>query len=72
MVGGGFQFVDFIDEDNALLRAFDVVAGLVEQALQDGLDLIVDITRLRQRGGVSGDEGHAKHARERFAHQCFA
>src|SRR5437660_438072 len=52
------ELVDLVDEDDAVLRLVDVAAGLVDEALEDGLDLVVDVTRLGERSRLRRDEGH--------------
>jgi hypothetical protein len=46
--------------------------GAFAQALEDGVELLVHIFGLRQRGRVGGDEGQFKDARQRLAEQRLA
>src|SRR5206468_2462570 len=39
---GRLELVDLVDEDDAVLRLVEVAVGLVDQALENGLDLLVD------------------------------
>ena len=69
---GRLQLVDLVDEDDAVLRLVDVAVGLVDQALQDRLDLLVDVAGLRQRIGFRGHERNVEHVRQRGAEQGLA
>ena len=47
-VVGCLELVDLVDIHDSVLSAGDLAIGLVDQALQDRLDLFVDVPRLRQ------------------------
>src|SRR5450756_404548 len=66
------DLVDLVNVDDAALGLFLVLArGLVE--LQDDvLDVLADITRLGERGGVRDREGHRQHPRERLRQKSLA
>src|SRR5215467_12284688 len=66
------ELVDLIDEDNAALRLVDVAIGFVDQPLQNGVDLLVDVAGLRERGRLRSHERDVEEARKRFAHQGLA
>ena len=67
-----FELVDLVDEDDAVLSLVDVAASLVDETLEDGLDLVVDVTGLGERSRLRRDERHAEDARQRLAHQRLA
>jgi hypothetical protein len=69
LAGGGarlaadrLQLVDLVDEDDAAPGLLDVAAGAFEQALEDGVEFLVDVFGLRQRSRVGGDEGQFEDA----------
>ena len=66
------ELVHLVDEDDAALRPRDVAFRLLQQALQDGVDLLVDELRLRQRSRIRRDEGQLEGARQRLAQQRLA
>ena len=68
----GLELVDFVDENDAALGASDVAFGFVDEPQQDGLDFVIDVFALGQRGGVRGDEGHLQDPGERLADQGLA
>ena len=53
------DLVDLVDVDDAGLRLADVVVGGLNQLEQDVLDVLTDIARLGERGGV-GDRERAR------------
>src|SRR5690606_10249684 len=66
------DLVDLVDVDDARLRLLDVVVALLQQLLDDVLDVLADVARLRQRGGVRNRERHVQQARERLREQRLA
>ena len=69
---GGLELIHFVDEDDAALRLVEITAGLFDQALQDGLDLLADILGLRQRRRISRDKRYIDDPRQCFAEQRLA
>jgi hypothetical protein len=49
--------------DDAGLGLLDVVVGRLDQLEQDVLDVLADVTRFGERGGVRDRERHLQHAR---------
>src|SRR5574343_2036795 len=66
------QLVDLVDENDSALGAGQIAVGSVNQAVQDGLDLVTNELCLGQRSGVGGDERQVKDTCQGFAQQCFA
>ena len=52
VIGLARDFVDLVDVDDAGLRFLDVVVALLQKLLDYVLDILADITRLGQRGGI--------------------
>src|SRR6266581_1174396 len=63
---------DLVDVDDAALRTLDVVVRRLEQAQDDVLDVLADVARLRERGGVGDGEGHPQHLGERLCQEGLA
>ncbi len=59
---GGLELVDLVDENDAVLCLGDIAAGLVDEPLQDGLDFLIDVARLCERGRLCGHERHIQRA----------
>src|SRR5260221_351580 len=74
--GGIFVFaadlVDFIDVDDAGLRAAHVAVGGLQQLEYDVLDVFADIAGFGQGGGVDDGEGNVEHARQGLGQQGLA
>jgi hypothetical protein len=66
------DLVDLVDVDDAALRPLDVVIGVLQQLHDDVLDVLADVARLGQRGGVGDGEGHVEDLRERLREQRLA
>src|SRR5947209_213528 len=66
------DLVDLVDVDDAALRTLDVVVRRLEQAQDDVLDVLADVARLRERGGVGDGEGHPQHLGERLCEEGLA
>jgi hypothetical protein len=66
VVGLARDLVDFVDIDDAALRALDVVVGGLQQLEDDVLDVLADVTGFGQRRGVGHGEGHIDDAGERL------
>src|SRR5205823_12519058 len=66
------DLVDFVNVDNTGLRLLDVVVALLQQLLNDVLDVLANITRLGERGGVSNRERDVEQASERFGKERLA
>src|SRR5688572_4729333 len=72
ILGFPSDLVDLVDVDDAALRALDVVVGRLQQPQDDVLDVLADVPRLGQRGGIGDGEGHAKHLGQRLRQQRLA
>ena len=66
------DLVDLVDVDDALLALLDVAAGGLQQLEDDVLDVLADIARLGERGGVDDREGHRQQLGERLREQRLA
>src|SRR5207249_9826667 len=66
------DLVDLVDVDDAGLGLLHVVVGGLDQLEQDVLDVLADVARLGQRGGVGDGERHVEHARQRLRQQRLA
>ena len=66
------DLVDLVDVDDAALRALDVVVRDLEQVQDDVLDVLADVARLGERGGVGDRERHVEDARQRLREQRLA
>ena len=65
------NLVDFVDIDDAALRALDVVIGVLNKLQKDIFDVLADVPRLRKRGGVAGGEGNVEYLCQRARKQRF-
>src|SRR5690606_35718811 len=66
------DLVDLVDVDDALLRLLDVVVALLQQLLDDVLDVLADVARLGEGGGVGDGERHVEQPRQRLRQQRLA
>src|ERR1022692_4931181 len=66
------DLVDLIDVDDARLGLLDVVLGRLDQLEQDVLDILPDVARLGQRGGVSDRERDVEQPGEGLGEQRLA
>ena len=66
------DLVDLVDVDDAALRLLDVVVGVLQQREDDVLDVLADVARLGEAGGVGDGERHLEEARERLRQQRLA
>ena len=66
------NLVDLVDVDDAALGLVHVVVAVLQQLLDDVLDVLADITRLGEGGGVGDDEGHVQQPRQRLREQGLA
>ncbi len=66
------DLVDLVDIDDAGLRALDVAVGRLDEPRQDVLDILADIARLGERGGIGDCKGHLEHAGQRLGQQRLA
>ncbi len=66
------DLVDLVDVDNALLRAFDVAVGRLQEFENDVLDVFSDITGFSQRRRIHYGKRNAQHARERLRQKRLA
>src|SRR5581483_777305 len=60
------HLVDLVDVDDPGLGLLDVVVRGLDQLEQDVLDVLADVARLGQRGGVGDRERHVEHPGERL------
>ena len=72
VVGLAADLVDFVDVDDAALRALDVVVGGLQQLEDDVLDVFADIAGFGQRRGIRHRERHVEDARQRLGEQRLA
>ena len=66
------DLVDLVDVDDAALRLLDVVVGVLQQVDDDVLDVLADVARLGQVGGVRDRERDVQDARQRLREQRLA
>ena len=66
------DLVDFVDVNDADLGALHVVIGILQQAENDVLHVLADITRLGQGGRVGDAEWNIENPRERAGQQRLA
>ena len=72
IVGLARNLVDFVDIDNAALRALNIVIGRLQQLQNDVFDVFTHITGFGQRGGISHGERHIENTRQRLRQQRLA
>ena len=72
VVGLARDLVDLVDVHDAGLRLLDVVVALLEQLLDDVLDVLADIARFGERGGIGDGERDVEQTRERLGEQRLA
>ena len=66
------DLVDFVDIDDAGLRASDIAVGGLQQLQDDVFDVLADVAGFGQRGGVHDGERHVQHARQSLGQQRLA
>ena len=66
------DLVDLVDVDDAALRAFDVVIGVLQQRDDDVLDVLADVAGLGEIRGVGDRERYVQDAGERLREQRLA
>ena len=66
------NFVNLVDVNDALLRAFNFVVAALQKLLNNVLNVLAHITCLGQCGRVGHDERHVQRARQGLRQQCFA
>ena len=66
------DFVNFIDEDDASLGAFDVEVCHLEQSAEDAFDVFPDIACFGEDGGINDGEGHVEQAGDGSGEQCLS
>ena len=66
------NLVDLVDVDDAALRRLNVVIGILNQAQEDVLDILADITRLGEAGRVCDGERHIENLSERLREERLA
>ena len=72
VVGLAADLVDFVDIDDAALRALDIVVGRLQQLQDDVLDVLADIAGFGQRRRIRHREGHVENPRQRLRQQRLA
>src|SRR5208282_3171624 len=72
VVGLARYLVDFVDIDDAALRALDIVVRGLQQLQNDVLDVLADVARFGQRRRVGHGEGHVEDARQRLRQEGLA
>ena len=58
------DLVDLVDVDDPHLAAVDIATGREQEAPEDALDVLADVTGLRERRRIDGGERHVEHACE--------
>ncbi len=72
-VAGGFaDLVDLVDVDDAALRGFQIVVGVLKKLQEDVFDVFTDVAGFGERGGVADREGDVEDAGEGFGEERFA
>ena len=71
-VGLTANLINLVDEDDAALGALDVHVGGLEEAENDGFNVVADVAGFGERGGVCDGERHVEHARERLGEERLA
>ena len=66
------NLVNFVNVDDALLRALNVAVRGLQEFEDDVLHVFADVARLGQRRRVNDGEGDGEHARERLREQRLA
>src|SRR5712664_3587412 len=72
VVGFAADLVDFVDIDDAALRALDIIVGRLQQVQDDILDVLADIAGFGQRGRIRHREGNVEDPRQRLRQQRLA
>ena len=72
IVGLAADLVDFVDIDDAALRALDIVVGRLQQLQDDVLDVLADIAGFGQRRRIRHRERHVENPRQRLRQQRLA
>ena len=66
------DLIDFVDVDDALLRALDVVVAALEEIQDDVFDVFADVTGFGQRRRIRHGERHIEDLGERLSEQGLA
>ena len=72
VLGLAGDLVDLVDVDDAGLGLLHVVVGGLDQLQEDVLDVLTDVARLGERGGVGDRERHLQQPGERLREQRLA
>ena len=64
------DLVDFVDVDDAGLRARHISVGGLQQLEDDVLDILADVAGFGQSGGVHDSERNVKHLGQRLRQQA--
>src|SRR6266699_4657942 len=72
VIGLAADLVDFIDIDDAALRALDIVVGRLQQLQDDVLDVLADVAGFGQRRRIRHREGNVEDPRQRLRQQRLA
>ena len=72
VVGLAADLVDFVDVNDADLRALHVVIGVLQQPQDDVLHVLADIAGFGQRRGIGDAERHIENLGERLGEQRLA
>ena len=72
VVGLAADLVDFVDIDDAALRALDIVVGRLQQLQDDVLDVLADVAGFGQRRRIRHRERHVEDPRQRLRQQRLA
>lgn len=66
------ELIHLVDVDDAHLRRLDVLPRLEVEPVQDTLDVLAHVARLREARGVGDREGHVHQPRKRARDQSLA
>src|SRR6202790_1528488 len=72
IVGLAADLVDFVDIDDATLRALDIIIGRLQQLQDDILDVLADIAGFGERRRIRHRERHVENPRQRLRQQRLA
>src|SRR5258705_626408 len=72
IVGLAADLVDFVDIDDAALRALDIVIGRLQQLQDDVLDVLADVAGFGHARRIRNRERHVENPRQRLRQQRLA
>src|SRR5438093_1315341 len=66
------DLVDLVDVDDAALRAVEIEVGGLDEPEEDVLDILADVSRLREAGRIGDRERYIEDPRERLGEERLA